>query len=63
MTILLGEQNVPTGRITLHGRAGDLLADPKSGGLYLGLNPPAKLLSARAESINVAEKCQRENNP
>jgi hypothetical protein len=69
MTILLGEQNVPTGAASR--RDGSLSTDaraifwliPSPEGYIWGVNPPAKLPSARAESINVAEECQRENNP
>lgn len=59
MTILLVEQNVQqalrlaetayvleNGRITLHGRAQDLLEDPKVQSAYLGIAGPAELSSA-----------------
>jgi branched-chain amino acid transport system ATP-binding protein len=75
MTILLVEQNVQqalhlaetayvleNGRIVLHGRANDLLEDPKVQSAYLGLNPSAEPPAAREANRKTGGSHQRKRN-
>jgi branched-chain amino acid transport system ATP-binding protein len=76
MTILLVEQNVQqslrlaetayvleSGRITLHGRAQDLLDDQKVQSAYLGLGPPTDMPSSSEATLGIGGEFQQERTP
>jgi branched-chain amino acid transport system ATP-binding protein len=76
MTILLVEQNVQqslrlaetayvleSGRITLHGRAKDLLDDPKIQSAYLGLDPSTDMPPPSEAAVDLGGEFQQERTP
>jgi branched-chain amino acid transport system ATP-binding protein len=76
MTILLVEQNVQqslrlaetayvleSGRITLHGRAKDLLDDPKIQSAYLGLDPTTDMPPPSDAPVGLGDEFQQERTP